>query len=139
MVWEDVSVTNQKPMFKLFRCTLRIGMSQTRSFSYLRGVLQGFILSPLLFNLYVNDLPFVFENTLSKPIILPNGTKLNSLSYADDIKIFITIQNRITELPRHAILFLQLLDVRYKFQKDQSYDLSIYNERRKLKPRIPCR
>ena len=70
-------------MFKLFRCTLRIGMSQTRSFSYLRGVLQG----PLLFNLYVNDLPFVFENTLSKPIILPNGTKLNSLSYADDIKI----------------------------------------------------
>ena len=74
-------------MFKLFRCTLRIGMSQTRSFSDLRGVLQGFILSPLLFNLYVNDLPFVFENTLSKPIILPNGTKLNSLSYADDIKI----------------------------------------------------
>ena len=35
-------------------------------------------LSPLLFNLYVNDLPSAFQNTLSDPIILPNGTKLNS-------------------------------------------------------------
>ena len=43
-------------------------------------------------------------------------------------KIFNTIQNRITELSRHAVLFLQLLDVRYKFQKDQSYDLSITSE-----------
>ena len=32
------------------------------------------IFSPLLFNLYINDLPYAFQNTLSDPIILPNGT-----------------------------------------------------------------
>ena len=45
------------------------------------------ILSLLLFNLYINDLPFAFENTLSDPFVLPNGAKLNSLLYADDLII----------------------------------------------------
>ena len=45
------------------------------------------ILSLLLFNLYINDLPFAFENTLSDPFVLPNGAKLNSLLYADNLII----------------------------------------------------
>ena len=66
---------------------LRIGDSQTQSFQYARGVRQGCILSPLIFNLYINGLPFSFENILSDPFILPNGTKLSSLLYADDLII----------------------------------------------------
>ena len=32
-------------------------------------------------------IPYSFENTLSDPFVLPNGTKLNSLLYADDVVI----------------------------------------------------
>ena len=67
--------------------SIKIGNHQTRSFQYARDVRQGCILSPLLFNLYINDLPFSFQNTLSDPFILPNGTKLNSLLYPDDLII----------------------------------------------------
>ena len=56
-----------------------------------KDVLLGYFLifspEPLLFNLYVNDLPFAFENTLYDPFVLPNGAKLNSLLYADDLII----------------------------------------------------
>ena len=60
---------------------------QTQPFVYSRGVRQGCVLSPMLFNLFVNDLPLSFDQCLTDPITLPNGTKLNSLFYADNLLI----------------------------------------------------
>ena len=68
---------------------MRIGDSQTQSFRYARGIRQGCILSSLLFNLYINDLPYSFKNILSDPFLLPNGTKLSCLLYADDLIIHV--------------------------------------------------
>ena len=65
-----------KSLYSNSICSIKIGNHQTRSFQYARGVRQGCILSPLLFNLFINDLPFSFQNTLSDPFILPNGTKV---------------------------------------------------------------
>ena len=85
----------------------------------MRGVRQGCILSPLLFNRYVNDLPYAFQNTLSGPIILPNGTKLNSLLYADDLIILsrskVGLQNCLNTL--HSLSSSWMLDISAKKTK----------------------
>ena len=67
--------------------TIKIAHKLTQPFHYVRGVQEACILSPLLFNLCISDLPSAFENTLWDPFVLPNGAKLNSLFYADDLII----------------------------------------------------
>ena len=52
-----------------------------------RGVRQGDGLSPLLFNLFTNDLPTIFDHSDTDPVLL-NVTKLNCLLYADDLILF---------------------------------------------------
>ena len=46
---------------------------------------QGYVLSPLLFNIYINELATLFDNTDADPFILPNRTKQSCLLYADDL------------------------------------------------------
>ena len=67
---------------------VKIDNYKTSAFSYLRGVRQGCILSPLLFNLFLNELPRSINYKETDPIILPNSEKLNTLPYADDLIIF---------------------------------------------------
>lgn len=77
-----------KDLYSKSNCNIKLGQHKTKSFKYLRGVRQGCILNPLLFNLYLNELPFSLNKTKSSdPLILPDGTKLNSLLYADDLII----------------------------------------------------
>ena len=67
-------------------CFIKLGQKRTKTFDYNRGVRQGCIISPFLFNLYLNELPKLLDTTPhNDPIFLPNGSKLSSLLYADDL------------------------------------------------------
>ena len=74
-------------MYSKCICYIKLGAKRTGYFEYARGVRQGCILNPLLFNLYLNELPNLIKDStsLTDPFILPNGTKLRTLLYADDL------------------------------------------------------
>ena len=61
--------------------------------------MQGCILSPLIFNLYINDLLSAFQNTLSDLFVLPNGAKLNSFFYTDDLMKLSRSKTGLQKLP----------------------------------------
>ena len=58
----------------------------SETFPCARGVKQGDILSPNLFNLYINDLPNKLGIDSDTPEL--NGEPINCLLYADDLIIF---------------------------------------------------
>ena len=74
-----------KDLYTNTRCAVKVSDHRTSFFPYRKGVCQGCVLSPLLFNLYINELPLLFEKITSNPFILPNSTAISSLLYADDL------------------------------------------------------
>ena len=95
---------------------IKIAHKQTRPFHYVRGVREGCILSPLLFNLYISDLPSAFENTLWDPFVLLNGAKINSLFYADDLIILSRsktgLQNCLDKLSSYCTSWMMKINLK---------------------------
>ena len=65
-------------------CSVRVNGKQTRWFNVESGLRQGCILSPLLFNLYINDLAILIKS-LDRGVQIDDGEKLSLLLYADDL------------------------------------------------------
>ena len=75
-----------KEMYNKSNCSIKLNRGLcAKPFSYDRGVRQGCVLSPILFNLFINDIPKILESESVNPFVLPNGEKLSCLMYADDL------------------------------------------------------
>ena len=72
-----------KSMYSNVKSTVRLDNSFTDCFNVSNGLKQGCLISPLLFNLYINDL--VTEINLLGKGINVDGRNISMLLYADDI------------------------------------------------------
>ncbi|CAG7835902.1 unnamed protein product [Allacma fusca] len=64
---------------------IRASNGSTKFYDITRGVLQGEILSPLLFALFISDLDKVLQNNECAPVSLGGSQSVNMLMFADDI------------------------------------------------------
>ena len=64
-----------------------MGGSRTEFIDFTRGVRQGFPLSPILFNLYVNDIFELMNKNNESNVYLNKDVPINVLMYADDLII----------------------------------------------------
>ena len=68
-------------------CTVKLGEECGKSFCVQSGLRQGCVLSPLLFRLYINELPQLLKDN-GLGVKVDEGTKVPGLLYADDLAIF---------------------------------------------------
>ena len=75
-------------MYKQVKFSLKYNGKMTDYFNSEIGLKQGCVLSPLLFNLYMNDVPSLFKNGC-QPVEI-DGLSVNILMFADDIVLMST-------------------------------------------------
>ena len=74
-----------KDLYGKTKCAIKINNRITEFFNYSKGVRQGCPLSPVLFNLYINDIFDVIDKHSTSDVYLDAKNKINALMYADDL------------------------------------------------------
>ena len=104
---------------------IKCGKKRTDYFTYGRGVRQGCVLYPLLFDLYLNEIPNPLKAcNFNDPIILANGLPLSCLFYADDVVLFSSSATGLQNKPKYLSAILQKLETPHKSQKkNKNHDI----------------
>ena len=87
-----------KNMYAGQEATVRIGHSRTNLFKIVKGVCQGCILSPCLFNLYSEYIMRNDRPDQSQAGIKTARRNINNLRYADDITLMAQSEEKLKSL-----------------------------------------
>jgi hypothetical protein len=79
-------------MYEHFFYRIKLNDKYSRTFSTEMGVIQGGVLSPILFSIFINDM--IEELTIAGHGIQMNGLKIPALLFADDVTL---IPSSVTE------------------------------------------
>ena len=94
-------------LYKKTKCAVKAKDEITEFFKYTKGVSQGCPLSPLLFNLYVNNIFQEINQVSDSPVLLSEHDPINVLMYADDLIVLAKseeeLQNKMNTL-NHGLL-----------------------------------
>ncbi len=104
MLWEKLcknGLSNKmlqalQVIFSNVECCVCINSFDTKWFGVNTGLKQGCLISPILFNLYINDLAIEIKQ-LNKGIII-NGECVSILMYADDICLLASSERDLLEM-----------------------------------------
>ena len=91
-----------KNIYKNTKCAVKCDDKTTQFFDFTKGVRQGCPLSPILFNLHVNDIFEMINSSMETPTYLNENNKVNTIMYADDLVIIaqseVELQSSLTQL-----------------------------------------
>ena len=111
---------------------IKLSGGLTKSFVSKIGVKQGDVLSPILFNLYINKLPTVYNNTPDPvsgehcdPVYIKNKP-INCLMWADDCVVFSLSQAGLQHSINLTVKFFSDLDLSVNVKKTK---VMIFNPR----------
>ena len=96
-----------KNMYTQDLACISLGEEITSSFRINQGVKQGCILSPLLFNIFLADLPDQLNHGDARPVQINDTESLNSLIWADDLLILSESESGLNTMLQNLLSYTQ--------------------------------
>ena len=119
-------------MYENNQMFVKLSAGITQPFNTTLGVKQGCVLSPLIFNLFINDLPEQF-NDHCDPVII-NDQKVQALMFADDVMILSQSAEGLKKSIKITVDYFNDLNLSVNFDKSQ---VMVFNARGVLLDKDP--
>ena len=125
------------PVWKKYRgrhlkSKISIGESITKPFRVNQGVKQGCILSPLLFNIFLSDLPDALNYGDTRPVKMNNTLTMNSLIWADDLLMLSETENGLNTMLKNLKTYTEKNLMQVNLDKTKCM---IFNKTGRVMPR----
>ena len=118
-------------MYKNTSCAVKINNKITQFFKCERGLRQGDPLSPLLFNIFFNDIINKINEANTHPVNLDNINNFSTLAYADDIVITSTTKDGLQKCMDAAAKYCSDWGLEINYKKTKCMTLTKGNQKEK--------